>query len=342
MTHANLLSNHQIRTILLYDFKCGRSAAESSRNISAAFGEGCVSERTARDWFAKFKNGDFGLDDQPRSGRPPAVDNDQLRQLVEADPRQTTRELAAHLEVSQTAIVDHLRAIGKVSKLNTWVPHALMEFDRQRRAEAAAALLSFRRTNAWLDTIVTGDEKWCLYVNVTRKRSWCDAGVAAQTQPKPELHQRKVMLSVWWDVRGVIHWELLPTNTTITAEVYCAQLDRLATAIQQHRPVQTVVRFLHDNARPHVAKLTRQKLIDLGWEVLPHPPYSPDLAPSDYHLFLALSNSLRDLSFENEDALQEKLAQFFASKHAEWYKSGICALPKKWQQVIDCDGDYIA
>src|SRR3954469_23682395 len=41
----------------------------------------------------------------------------------------------------------------------------------------------------------------------------------------------------------------------------------------------------HDNARPHTVKMTKEKLQALGWEVLPHPPYSPDLAPSDFHLF---------------------------------------------------------
>ncbi|KAG5309958.1 SETMR methyltransferase, partial [Acromyrmex insinuator] len=43
--------------------------------------------------------------------------------------------------------------------------------------------------------------------------------------------------------------------------------------------------FHHDNARPHISLMTRQKLRELGWEVLMHPPYSPDLALSDYHLF---------------------------------------------------------
>ncbi|KAF2348386.1 hypothetical protein FHG87_020859 [Trinorchestia longiramus] len=50
--------------------------------------------------------------------------------------------------------------------------------------------------------------------------------------------------------------------------------------------------LLYDNARPHVARMTVQKLTELGYETLPHPPYSPDLSPTNYHLFKHLSTFL--------------------------------------------------
>ncbi|GFY12705.1 transposase [Trichonephila clavipes] len=52
--------------------------------------------------------------------------------------------------------------------------------------------------------------------------------------------------------------------------------------------------FHQDNARPHTSGVTRQNLWELSWEALMHPPYSPDLASSDYHLFLAFQNFLSD------------------------------------------------
>jgi histone-lysine N-methyltransferase SETMAR len=92
------------------------------------------------------------------------------------------------------------------------------------------------------------------------------------------------MLCIWWDWKGILYYDLLPRNQTINSDVYCSQLDRLNAAIDQKRPElvnHKGVVFHHDNARPHVSLATRQKLMQLGWDVLPHPPYLPDLAPSD-------------------------------------------------------------
>ena len=74
---------------------------------------------------------------------------------------------------------------------------------------------------------------------------------------------------------------------------------------------------------------TRQKLLELGWDVLPHPPYSPDLAPSDYFLFRSLQNSLNDKNFNNDD-IKSYLIQFFANKNQKFYERGIMMLPERW------------
>ena len=82
---------------MLYDFKSGLKATKSAHRINNAFGANTVSERTVREWFARFRASDYNLQDQPRSGRPSELNDDRLRQLVWADPQQTTRELAETL-----------------------------------------------------------------------------------------------------------------------------------------------------------------------------------------------------------------------------------------------------
>ncbi|KAG5317833.1 MOS1T transposase, partial [Pseudoatta argentina] len=78
-------------------------------------------------------------------------------------------------------------------------------------------------------------------------------------------------------------------NLRIKNVRYRLQLMRLSRALKEKRPLYAQrhdkVILLHDNARPHVAKPVKTYLETLKWEVLPHPPYSPDIAPSDFHLF---------------------------------------------------------
>jgi histone-lysine N-methyltransferase SETMAR len=105
-------------------------------------------------------------------------------------------------------------------------------------------------------------------------------------------------------MEGIVHYELLERNLTVTAERYCQQLRLLEEGIQQKLPVRRHgVILQYDNARPHTANMTKAAIQELDWEILLHPPYSEDHAPTDYHLFGSLSNNLRGVSFNNDAEL---------------------------------------
>ena len=250
--------------------------------------------------------------------------------------------MATTLGGSHTTIENQLYALEKVSKLNRWVPHDLFQNDRQRRLDHSLFLLSKSRNFSWLEHLVTGDEKWCFYFNHTGKRMWIAADEERKRTPEPEFHLRKVMLSIWWDIHGVIHHEFLPPNATITSEVYCNQLQRLKEKLIETRPQHDKVYFQQDNARPHSAKTTRDCLLTFGWEIIPHPPYFHDLAPTDYHLFRSLQNHLADRQFDDLQSLKTGIVQFLEAKPPSFYRDGIHSLPVRWQKVIDHDGDYFS
>jgi histone-lysine N-methyltransferase SETMAR len=109
-------------------------------------------------------------------------------------------------------------------------------------------------------------------------------------------------------MEGIIHYELLERNLTVTAERYCQQLRRLEEAIQQKRPGRRHgVILQHENARRHTANMTKVAIQELDWEIFPHPPYSPDLALSNYHIFRSLSNNLRHAEFPSTPTLSSKI-----------------------------------
>jgi len=92
--------------------------------------------------------------------------------------------------------------------------------------------------------------------------------------------------------------------------------------------------------RDHTSLVTRQKLLQYGWNVLPHPPYNPD-ASSDFHLFRSLQNSLNGKTFASEDLIKQHLDMFLAEKDGKFHEYGIMKLPGKWQKVIEQNGQYI-
>ena len=122
-------------------------------------------------------------------------------------------------------------------------------------------------------------------------------------------------------------------NQTINLDVYCHQLNKLNAAVKEKRPELVNRKSLicqHDKATPHTSLATRQKLLRPGWEVMLHPPYSPDLAPSDYYLFRFLQNSLNGKIFNDEEVVKSHLVQFFADKDQKFYERGIMKLPEIW------------
>ena len=76
----------------------------------------------------------------------------------------------------------------------------------------------------FLKQLITGDEKWVVYNYIKRKRSWSKPGEPTQTTSKADIHQKKVLLSVWWDYKGVVYFELLPHNRMTNSDVCIEQL----------------------------------------------------------------------------------------------------------------------
>ena len=322
----NLPPGH-IRHVMLYEFLQDHSSRQAATNMENVYGEGSISKSTCDRWFAKFRSGDDSLKDEPGRGADPLLDDAKLLEALANNRRATLNELGEELGVVASTVSRHLHALGFKWKLGAWLPHDLTDPQKWQRSSVSASLLSRYERKSFLPRIVTGDEKWVLSVNTRRKRQWVGPGEKPEPVPKPEFHQMKFMLSVFWDMEGVLFWELLDRRKTINAIKYSEQLGKLNDSLHEKRPSKTKVILLHDNSRPHTAKLARSKIHSLDWEVLSHAPYSPDLAPSDYHLFRSMSNELVDEKFDSKKDVEKWLQKFFDQKPKSFYERGIQQLP---------------
>ncbi|KAG5317862.1 KCNN protein, partial [Pseudoatta argentina] len=133
-------------------------------------------------------------------------------------------------------------------------------------------------------------------------------GLPSEQKRKALFEKRKrisdyaLVMGMFGIIMMVVENELSSAGvySKITGDRYRLQLMRLSRALKEKRPLYAQrhdkVILLHDNARPHVAKPVKTYLETLKWEVLPHPLYSPDIAPSDLHLFASFfSTALKTL-----------------------------------------------
>lgn len=339
------------RTVMYYCWKRGLSAASMAEEMCATLGEGTVTERTCLNWIKKFDAGNFSLADEPRIGRPSSTHiDDEIEACLKEDKHATTRDIAEIINVSHDTVWRHLHTMEKQYLMNRWVPHKLTEENKCNRVRIASELLASFGRNNFLNRTITVDETWIYWDNQGfggRKRSWRGSGDGPVFVPKrSNMTTRKHLLTVFWDAKGILLLDTLPRNVSMDSVYYCTLLDRLKIAVQSERRRLIDenglhdVHFLHDNARPHVAARTMEKLRDIGFTVLPHPPYSPDIAPSDFYLFSPMKSALKGKNFDSAAEIQDTLNGWFASKSRVFFQKAFLELPNRWQKVIDSNGDY--
>ncbi|CAH2086943.1 unnamed protein product [Euphydryas editha] len=110
------------------------------------------------------------------------------------------------------------------------------------------------------------------------------------------------MATVFWDSEGILFINYKDKGVSITGEYYASILERLKEAIKQKRRGKLTkgVLLLHDNAPVHKSRVALAALLKVGFDILNQPPYSPDLAPSDYYLFPKIKKELRGEYIEKE------------------------------------------
>ena len=106
--------------------------------------------------------------------------------------------------------------------------------------------------------------------------------------------------------------------------------------------LSAAVLLLHDNAPVHMSAKSQAATQQCGFQQLNHPPYSTDLAPSDYFLFRVMNKFLRDKRFSSDEEVKEAVTNLFEEQSKDFFFSrGIKSLQQKWAKCIELLGDYV-
>ncbi|GFO19279.1 histone-lysine N-methyltransferase SETMAR [Plakobranchus ocellatus] len=365
-------SKLEVRAVVRFLFSKGTKPSEIHKQIAETYGKGAMSRSRVYQWCTWFGEGRTSLGDEPKSGGPKTSTNEEnttrVDELIRCDRRMKIREIALKLEIPKSTVHEIFHdTLGYQKVCARLVPKMLMEDHKLQRVEISQRLLQrcqqdngdedtthigvgpggdFQANNNLFDNLITGDETWVHLNTPETKRdsmTWKHPSSPVTKKFKVQRSAAKVMATVFWDAKGVILLDILPQGQCINAARYCSTLDRLKEAIRRKRPglLRRGVVLQHDNATPHSANLTQQWLLRHGWEILPHPAHSPDLAPSDFHLFGPLKRHLGGMAFEIEDDLISELRNWFDNLDVDFFQVGINLLMSCWQKCIDLHGDYV-
>jgi len=141
----------------------------------------------------------------------------------------------------------------------------------------------------------------------------------------------------------IVHKEFVPPGQTVNAAFYVKVLKRLRENVRRKRPDQwrdNTWLLHHDTVPAHSALLTRWFLTNNNMTVVPHPPYSPDLAPCDFFVFPKMKMKLKGRRFQTLEEIQAESQVVLNTLQENYFQECF----KKWQHSWDCcqasEGDY--
>ncbi|XP_057658478.1 histone-lysine N-methyltransferase SETMAR-like [Diorhabda carinulata] len=331
----------------------GVKPAEILRRLTAQFGEKTLSRARVFAWHKQFVEGRERVENESHDRRPrtsiTAGNIDSVRQLVEGDRRLTTSDIAIKVGISYGSTYSILsEELGYRKVCARWVPRLLTVDQKLNRFQVCKRLLArFREEgDPFLSHIVTCDETWVHHYTPESKQAsmeWRKKGETGPVKAKSRLSAGKVLATVFFDQCGLLHLDFLHERRTINAAYYCKILTEVRLAYRRkrrHLPMRKVI-LLHDNARPHTEALTVQKLEQLGWETLEHPPYSPDLSPCDFHVFGPLKEALGGQKFHSDNEVEAYVRNWLQTRPDSFYLEGIKKLRIRWEKCVSKSGDYV-
>ena len=286
----------------------GKAPKEIHVILTETLGEHAPSYATVKNWVAQFKGGDFSTCDAPRLGRPKKIIIpeiiDQLHEVILEDRCISAKSIVEQLGISHERVGSINHYDLNMRKLSAkWVQKCLNADKKCQLCQSSEQILEFfqRDPNDFVSRVVTTDET-CLYHcgQETKQESmeWWHSGSSRPKKFRVQKSAVKVLASIFLDQDGIILINHLPKGQTINAEYYSSLMVQLKDILKEKRHGKVIkgVLFLHNSASAHRALATQEKLAYPDFQFLDHSPYSPDLTPSDYHLFPGLKRKVRHYS----------------------------------------------
>ena len=337
------VDRQEYRAVIRFCVRRKLKGAEIHRQLQEAYGPAAPSYATVRKWCERFRGQRESLADDKHTGRPKHED---WKQMVEEflldQPFASVRCLSLELGLArETVRLILTRDLGMKKYCSRWIPHVLSAENKASRVRLSANLLSELESGD-ISNVITCDESW-FYHEYSPEGRWAKTAEEVAPRAKLSIGSKKTMLTVFWGIKGFYLIDFMESGKRFDSSYACLLLSRLDESLKKNPSSHGLrgMRIHWDNARPHVSASTRDMVKSLGAQILPHPPYSPDLAPSDFFLFGHVKRLLRGSVFGDESSLVAKVAEL-ARGFSEIL---LCSVFDDWKSrlrnVSMSDGSYI-
>ena len=192
------------------------------------------------------------------------------------------------------------------------MPHILSESEKHQRVNIARKLLKRNGEDGdkMLHRIVAIDETWIQSFEPELKHLSSEWHTKNSTKPlkfRGCQNYAKMLMIFAFDFCEVLMAHRVPTGKSVNKEyykMYIRTILRPAIRRKHQEMIDRTTLILHDNVSPHEANVVQELLESYQWEVLDHPPYSPDLSPPDFDLFPKLKEPSRGIRYKSLDELE--------------------------------------
>ncbi|VDP15968.1 unnamed protein product [Heligmosomoides polygyrus] len=248
-------------------------------------------------------------------------------------------------DVTNSSVDNSLKDLHAARKQTNWtvvgaICRTALLFPNRNRLDLCRANLAQFPTPSSLDSIVTQDEKYVFYLNPAKQRVWVRPGNLLPTFVRRDVHGEKHLQSFWVYTHGLVYWKLFNESTTMDSKAMVNEIEEVDLRLELIRSQRFKKVLLFDNAAPRREQLTTGKLAQLGNVHTPHPPYSPDISPCDYHYSLSLQDFLVRRDTKTLAVLENHIEQLINTRPKQFWKDGIRKLAERWQQAIDFNGEH--
>ena len=350
---TQLMDKLEYRSIIKFLFLQKKSPTQIHEEMLAVYNNDCPSYDVIKHWGKEFRCGRLSVHDEARSGRPststcPDIVQ-QIEKLIMEDRRVTISSIVESIKISRGSVYSIIHDELHMTKVSArWIPRLLTQIQKQNRAECSQELLDLCNADEdnFFSRLITVDESWIHHFDPETKQASMQWKHSASPPPKKACVQPsagKVMLTVFWDECGVIYTDYLEKGKTITGQYYSNLLTNLRQEIKLKRRgmLSRGVLLLHDNAPAHSSLAAMDTAGRCGYQILPHPPYSPDLAPSDFFLFPTLKSALRGQHFPTDNAVIQATESWFSAENGCTYRDGIRKVKMHWEKCVTLGGSYV-